>query len=460
MRKLTTSITAALFLLLALDLPAEQRALLVGVGKYSVPGIDLPGIDLDLERMRETLNIMGFEDEQIRSLMDDKATSKNVTREFETWLRNGVKPDDRVVFYYSGHGSNNPDFDGDEEDGVDEVLVTHDVRRIMKDGKRALTGVVDDDTLARLIEAIPSKNILIIVDACHSGTVTRDVMMDNLSLGANPIFTKSFAYSGMPEGQAFVIDKEFTRSVDSNFVSISAAGDGEKAIGTTSGGVFTIGLTNAIREAAQKGQTRTIVELRDSAAEYIRGHVDEWAIHNPQVFGSEQLASGAMEILPLADGNGPNRKKLLDMVAKQDRPFDMGANKEIFSLGDPVELSMTIPFDGYLNVITVDSQDNATVLFPNAYHADHAVKAGEFRIPTEQMEFQLPASEPIGSTLIVAFVTADPVNFYTSTLDDRNTDGSIDVALASMSHVATRAIQVAPRKKEMYATRIEVDVRR
>lgn len=223
---------------------------------------------------------------------------------------------------------------------------------------------------------------------------------------------------------------------------------------------FTIGLTNAIREAAQKGQTRTIVELRDSAAEYIRGHVDEWAIHNPQVFGSEQLASGAMEILPLADGNGPNRKKLLDMVAKQDRPFDMGANKEIFSLGDPVELSMTIPFDGYLNVITVDSQDNATVLFPNAYHADHAVKAGEFRIPTEQMEFQLPASEPIGSTLIVAFVTADPVNFYTSTLDDRNTDGSIDVALASMSHVATRAIQVAPRKKEMYATRIEVDVRR
>jgi hypothetical protein len=435
MRKLTTSITAALFLLLALDLPAEQRALLVGVGKYSVPGIDLPGIDLDLERMRETLNIMGFEDEQIRSLMDDKATSKNVTREFETWLRNGVKPDDRVVFYYSGHGSNNPDFDGDEEDGVDEVLVTHDVRRIMKDGKRALTGVVDDDTLARLIEAIPSKNILIIVDACHSGTVTRDVMMDNLSLGANPIFTKSFAYSGMPEGQAFVIDKEFTRSVDS-------------------------GLTNAIREAAQKGQTRTIVELRDSAAEYIRGHVDEWAIHNPQVFGSEQLASGAMEILPLADGNGPNRKKLLDMVAKQDRPFDMGANKEIFSLGDPVELSMTIPFDGYLNVITVDSQDNATVLFPNAYHADHAVKAGEFRIPTEQMEFQLPASEPIGSTLIVAFVTADPVNFYTSTLDDRNTDGSIDVALASMSHVATRAIQVAPRKKEMYATRIEVDVQR
>ena len=458
MRKLTTSITAALFLILALDLPAEQRALLVGVGKYSVPGIDLPGIDLDLERMRETLNIMGFEDKQIRTLMDEKATSKNVTREFKTWLRDGVEPDDRVVFYYSGHGSNNPDFDGDEEDGVDEVLVTHDVRRVTKNGRRMLTGVVNDDTLAKLIDAIPSNNILIIVDACHSGTVTRDVMMDNLSLGSDPIFTKSFAYSGMPEGNTFAIEKELSESVDSNFVSMSAAGDGEKAIGTTSGGVFTIGLTNAIRDSAQQARAMSIVELRDSAAEYIRGHVDEWAIHNPQVFGNEQLARGALKILPLAEGNGPNRKKLLDMVAKQDRPFEMSANKEIFTLGDPVELRMTIPFDGYLNVITVDSQDNATVLFPNSFHADHAVKAGEFRIPTEQMEFQLPASEPIGPTLIVAFVTADPVNFYTSTLDDRNADGSIDVALASMSHVATRAIQVAPRKKEMYATKIEVDV--
>jgi len=37
---------------------ADQRALLVGVGKYSVPGIDLPGIDLDLERMHETLILM------------------------------------------------------------------------------------------------------------------------------------------------------------------------------------------------------------------------------------------------------------------------------------------------------------------------------------------------------------------------------------------------------------------
>jgi hypothetical protein len=60
---------------------AEQRALLVGVGKYSDPAHDLPGIDLDIDRMRDTLIVMGFEDSQIRSLLDEQSTAANVIAE-------------------------------------------------------------------------------------------------------------------------------------------------------------------------------------------------------------------------------------------------------------------------------------------------------------------------------------------------------------------------------------------
>ena len=69
---------------------AEQRALLVGVGRHSVPGIDLPGIDLDLEPMQDTLNMMGFDDSRTHQLPDDKATCRNLVREFESWLKHGV----------------------------------------------------------------------------------------------------------------------------------------------------------------------------------------------------------------------------------------------------------------------------------------------------------------------------------------------------------------------------------
>lgn len=437
---------------------AEQRALLVGVGKYAVPGIDLPGIDLDLERMNDTLNLMGFDDSQIHKLLDSQATSKNVIREFEGWLRKGVRPEDRVVFYFSGHGSNTPDLDGDETDGVDEVLVTHDVRRIKQKGRSALKGVVTDDKMASLIGNIASENIWIIVDACHSGTVTRDIQMDNLSLGADPVFVKSFSYDGMPVSNEFAFDRSLAQDGPANFVSISAAGDGEKAIGTHSGGVFTIGLTKTITEFAKTGSALTITQLRDRAAEYIRGHVDESRLHHPQITGNESLASGALKIIPGVSTSQPNRNRLTGLVAEQKNTFQLEASKNTYVLGDNVKLSMNVPIDGYLNVVTVDAQDNATVLFPNRFNASNFVKEGPVKIPTDAMAFDLPASEPVGPTLVAAFVTRDPINFYEQTLDDRDENGNVNVTFTTLSHTATRAIRVAPRKEDMYAVAIELSV--
>jgi len=455
----TSRAIAMLLALLPVVAPlAEQRALLVGVGKYSVPGIDLPGIDLDLERMHETLNLMGFEDSQIRELLDAKATSKNIIKEFEIWLKQGVEPEDRIVFYFSGHGSNTPDRNGDEPDGVDEVLVTHDVRRIRQDGKPALTGVVTDDKLASLIAGIPSNNIWIIVDACHSGTVSRGLTMDNMTLATDTVFVKSFTYTGMPEGKQFVFDREFAKDGESNFVSISAAADGEKAIGTSRGGVFTIGITKAITEVSKTGGSVTVNQLRDYAAQYIRDHVDEGRVHNPQVNGSETLASGALQVIPVSAKTGPNRKKLIQLVADQQNGFDLQASKSTYVFDDPVELTMDVPIDGYLNVATVDSLDNATVLYPNQYNPGNAVKEGSFRIPTEEMTFVLPATEPAGPTLVVAFVTKDPINFYEHTLDDRDENGNINVTFTKLSQMATRAIRVAPRKADMYAAMLELSV--
>jgi hypothetical protein len=443
---------------LAVSALAEQRALLIGVGKYSAPGIDLPGIDLDLERMQETLNLMGFENSQIHQLLDSKATSKNVIREMETWLKAGVKPEDRVVIYYSGHGSNVPDLDGDEPDGVDEVLVTHDVRRVTQNGQRTLTGVVTDDKLSSLIADIPSKNILILVDACHSGTVSRSLSMDNMSLAVDDVYVKSFTYEGMPEGEHFVFDRGFEKDGEPNFVSISAAGDTEKALGTESGGIFTIGLSKAIAEISKSGGTVTINKLRDAAAAYIVEHVDEAQVHHPQVTGSESLAAGKLQILPVSAENGPNRKRLLELVAEPNKPLKLETSKTTYVLDDPVEMTLEIPMDGYLNLVTVDSQDNATVLYPNEFNPENSVSAGIFKIPTETMGFVLPASEPVGPTLVAAFVTKDPINFYNQTLDDRDAEGNVNVTFTTMSHSATRAIRVAPRKADMYAVALEVEV--
>ena len=448
-----------LIIILCAPAAAEQRALLIGVGKYSVSGIDLPGIDLDIERMQETLILMGFEDSQIHTLQDAKATSKNVIREMDTWMRKGVEAGDRVVFYFSGHGSFTPDLDGDEPDGVDEVLVTHDVRRVTQNGKRALTGVVTDDRLASLVAAVPSDNVLIIVDACHSGTVSRSLTMDNMSLTTDEVYVKSFTYTGMQEGEQIAFDRDFEKGGDEmNFVAVSAAGDGEKALGTSRGGVFTIGLSKAITDVSKTGGLLTINEIRDYAAAYIVDHVDEVRVHHPQVTGSKSLAAGKLQIIPVGPDTGPNRKRLAELVAEPDNQFTLETSKSTYVIGEPVEFALDIPMDGFLNLVTVDSQDNATVLYPNQFNPDNSVSEGTFKVPTDKMDFLLPASEPVGPTFVAAFVTKDRINFYEQTLDDRDANGNVNVSFTTLSHTATRAIRVAPRKADMYAVMQEISV--
>ena len=455
----------AITILLASNLVfAEQRALLVGVGKYSAPKHNLPGIDLDIDRMRDTLNVMGFEDSQIHSLLDEQSTAANVISEISGWLTEGVQPSDRVVFYFSGHGSNVPDFDGDEADGVDEVLVTHDVRRVMVNGRASLDGVVQDDVLNDLLSKIPSRNILTIVDSCHSGTSTRSFSLDDKSLTSDPVYAKTFTYEGMPEAN----NSTRTRGVaivaadsanDYNFVSISAADDDEKAIGTSAGGMFTIGFSTAIMDAAKAGETITLLELKDRASSYIESKLRGNQVHHPQVTGNLELAGGSLQIVPLAGGNGPNRKKLIEMVEETKADFVLRASKSTYVIDDPVELTLQVPpGGGYLNVVTVDAGDTATVLFPNQFHLDNAVSAGEIRIPTESMAFELPAAEPLGPTLVAAFITQDPINFHEQALEGRDADGNITVAFTTLSASATRAIRIAPKREKMYAAKVELNV--
>jgi hypothetical protein len=435
---------------------AEQRALLVGVGAYERPDLNLPGIDLDIERMVDTLKVMGFEDSQIRILADSDATAANVIDSFETWLTDGVEKDDRVVFYYSGHGSFIPDANGDEPDNVDEVLVTHDVKSKTVNGKRTLVGVVSDDRIAEMIRGTASENVLILVDACHSGTMTRDILLSNKSLTDEPVFEKAFVYDGMPVGEdagmmrsVEVVGEDLVDSAAPTYVAVSAAADDEKAIGTSRGGMFTIGFTDAIKNSVRSGSNATINDLRNAAAEYIRGKLDEKRVHTPQVTGSKALAGGELQILPVGVSWSPMWARL-ERLASEAQYFPMDTPQRRYKLGEIVEFTLNVPAPGYLNLVTVDAEDNATVLFPNQFDSENKVDAGVFRFPGEDSVFELPALEPLGRTLVVAFVTPEPIDFREAGFDGRTKSGEFreDAVFTSVTYTATRALGVQLKQSE------------
>lgn len=71
---------------------------------------------------------------------------------------------DSLVFYYSGHGLRQPDFEGDEIDGFDETICPVD---FLKEGM-----IVDNDIYATIVQPLTEGvRLHAIVDACHSGTI-------------------------------------------------------------------------------------------------------------------------------------------------------------------------------------------------------------------------------------------------------------------------------------------------
>ncbi|RYX80379.1 caspase family protein [bacterium] len=149
-------------------------AVLVGITKYRQPGvIKLEGCLNDVRDMRQRLiSNFGFTPQNILVLKNESASRANIVSAIRTQLRDKAKqyPTGTFLFYYSGHGSQTPDKNGDERlnaptDTYDETFVTYDKE------------LVDDDLdlLCNEVRTVPqfSGSLTVISDSCHSGTNTR-----------------------------------------------------------------------------------------------------------------------------------------------------------------------------------------------------------------------------------------------------------------------------------------------
>lgn len=146
-----------------------NKALLVGINKYKIPGSDLNGCVNDVTNMRDILlKYFGFTTKEIRLLVDERATKVNIMTRLK-WLISGAKAGDRLLFHYSGHGSQIVDRDGDELlDKMDEIICPHDMDW---DGN-----FISDDDLRALFTNLPKGvNLEVVLDSCHSGTGTREM---------------------------------------------------------------------------------------------------------------------------------------------------------------------------------------------------------------------------------------------------------------------------------------------
>jgi len=159
---------------------AEDRALIIGVNKYQHVN-PLNGSVLDAQNMQQLAkDIGGYQSRQIRLLTDLQATRQGILDGLK-WLAEGTQPGDRVLFYFSGHGAQTPDSDGDEEDKRDETLCPVDATSTRRN-------MITDDEINAYLQQLKGRQVLFIVDACHSGTIDKGMALPTGVRLKTPIF--------------------------------------------------------------------------------------------------------------------------------------------------------------------------------------------------------------------------------------------------------------------------------
>ncbi len=147
-----------------------KRALCVGINDYPVDGADLKGCVNDAKAWSALLRKrFDFASSDVTVLLDSDATHDHVISGLKALL-GGAKAGDVLVFTNSSHGTYLADTSGDEPT-YDEAMCPYDTA----------DNLLVDDELRELFAGLRSGvRLTIISDSCHSGTVTRAAVSENL----------------------------------------------------------------------------------------------------------------------------------------------------------------------------------------------------------------------------------------------------------------------------------------
>ncbi len=151
---------------------AGKLALLVGINEY--PNTPLSGCVTDVEMQRELLvHRFGFLPADILTLTNKQATRENIETAFISHLTNQAKPDDLVLFHFSGYGSRvSKMIDEDEQNELSGSKLTFQNTLVPIDGvlpndeSRAINDVLEE-TLWLLLRSLPTTKVITVLDTSY-----------------------------------------------------------------------------------------------------------------------------------------------------------------------------------------------------------------------------------------------------------------------------------------------------
>ena len=231
----------------ALPIYTGSHALIIGINKYpNLPkDAQLKFAVNDAEGMRKTLvDYYGYPADNVVLLTNEKATLAGIVMALRNLNnRNNVRPDDRILIYFSGHGQTVRASDGSDRG----YLIPFDAKVSLQNSNDMASyeaTCLPMQEVWNLLDPSPAKHVAVIADACFSGLLVKPRSL----FEENPLA----AYLTMPARQA-----------------ISAGGRGQQTYETDARrhGIFTYNLLAELqRRAKEKQLVFSMLELFSSIA--------------------------------------------------------------------------------------------------------------------------------------------------------------------------------------------------
>ncbi|KAF5393019.1 hypothetical protein D9757_001335 [Collybiopsis confluens] len=230
----------------------RKKALCIGINYLGEPH-ELHGCINDAKAMRKFLiRHHGYRSEDIVLLTDDnpnprsRPTRRNMM-DAMYWLVQSARANDSLFFHYSGHGGQTKDEDGDEIDGMDEVIFPSDFQ---KNGQ-----LLDDDMFKIMVKPLPAGcRLTALYDSCHSGTVLDLPFI-------LPLLQLQYSSSGRLRGSHVSNRARARRSSPADAISFSACKDGQKSTDTFKGGVAVGAMSWAFCEVMSKNPNQSYQQI-------------------------------------------------------------------------------------------------------------------------------------------------------------------------------------------------------
>jgi hypothetical protein len=146
----------------------DSWAVIVGISLYQVPSFNLKWADDDaLDFYDALVRGRNWTPSRMTPLLNSAATKSAIGSAISN-IGSQMSSNDKFVLYFSGHGTTGADQPPvDEPDGVEEFLVPHDAL------SNSNANDISDDELEAWLTALPTNNILVVLDASFSGGLIR-----------------------------------------------------------------------------------------------------------------------------------------------------------------------------------------------------------------------------------------------------------------------------------------------